>query len=111
MGLPYVASQNPKIIDFELGIDFRVICLGSHFIGMEYPWVLHLYEVGTRTDNSKVDSELKIDDFRILARYIRKPHGGSDGYRSLEQPQNLKIWAKLWFWWSQRFTNMSKPWV
>ena len=51
--------------------------------------VLHPYEVGTQTDNSKVDLGLKIDDFRISTRHIRKPHGGIDGYRSFG---NLKIW-------------------
>ena len=45
--------------------------------------------MGTQTDNSKVDFRLKIEDFQISTRYIRKPHGGSDGYRSFG---NLKIW-------------------
>ena len=35
-----------------------------------------------------MDFELKIDDFRILARYIRKPHCKSDGYRSVGVPKN-----------------------
>ena len=39
-------------------------------------------------DNSKVDLGLKIDNFQILTRYIRKPHGGSDGYRSVSDPKN-----------------------
>ena len=51
MGLPYVASQNPKINDFELGIDVRVVRSGSHFIGMEYPWVRQVPSVSASTDH------------------------------------------------------------
>ena len=51
MVFPYVTSQNLKIIDFELEIDSRVDRSGSHFIGMEYPWVLQVASVSAPTDH------------------------------------------------------------
>ena len=51
MGLPYVASQNPKIIDFELEIHLRVVRWSSYFTMMHYPWLLQVASVSAPADH------------------------------------------------------------
>ena len=75
MGLPYVVSQNPKIIDFELEIHFRVARSGSHFVGMEYPWVLQVVSVSASVDHLP-DHNFGFLDLKLTYNH-RSHHGAS----------------------------------